>query len=464
MSKIDLVQPRHTGATDDGVGHIYLPSSLTTVGARILAAGGEISFQDANVRPVEYSSHIVGVNVVGAPYIPVVITLRQELSRVLGDEALLVLGGQVLSGLTPAQCKRLFPDETTRIGNDDAELAKILGLDVRDFPAHEKVDSRPVYEQLSDEDFKLYMQHEFCLYLSQGCKYACDFCAAVRTSRDPVTGALSSVRERYRDLSVVESELDYLITRAEKLGIHSFEIYLSNLDTFQTPQKLKEFAQRVIHVKKRHPGFLIRLRGLATAAEFMNTYASDTETISLMVEAGLWSIGFGVDGTSKEVWRSLKKSQINLPTCIEAIRVTRKEFGITPEVFMVVGHAHDTEQTLLDDVEFVLDMSEQFGAAPRPYIAKSAVPGNSGWSDPAYADLVESCLQNPQLFQCLDYAALPTELTHPNIAMHENIKDAFMMLLQVPGNTTQCVYPESVQYSAQKQAVFRRLNRGKFDR
>ena len=44
--KIDLVQPRHNYAPKEGVGHIYMPTSLLTVGARLLNAGAEVTFHD----------------------------------------------------------------------------------------------------------------------------------------------------------------------------------------------------------------------------------------------------------------------------------------------------------------------------------------------------------------------------------------------------------------------------------
>lgn len=463
MNKITLYQPRHTFAPKEGKGHIYLPSSISTVAARILSAGGDVEIQDGNIRKPSFTTSIVGANVVGAPYIPVAIELKKQIAEALGDEAKLILGGQVISGLTVEQFYRLFGENVFN-GNHDETLKKLLGLELRVMPQPEETSLIPAYEKISDEDFQEYMEHEFCLYLSQGCKYGCEFCAANRTFRDPASGAVTQVKERYRNLDIIERELKYMVERARKLKVDSFDIYLSNLDTFQTPEKLKQFARIVENIKKSNPGFTFKIRGLSTAAAFMDAYREDKEVITAMVDAGLWSIGFGVDGISKKVWKSIKKGHNDKNGCIDAIRLTSEEFGITPEVFMVVGHEKDTPETMMEDVEFVLDMAEKFRAAPRPYVAKSIVPGNTGWSEPANKDYTEQFIRHPEYFQALDYSALPTSLTHPNKAMYPHIERAFMMMTNVPGNTTYPVYPISPDIDQRTAEIHRRLNIGKFDR
>lgn len=183
-----------------------------------------------------------------------------------------------------------------------------------------------------------------------------------------------------------------------------------------------------------------------------------------MDQAGLWSIGFGVDGTSKKVWRSIKKGHNNLDECIEAIRLTREEFGIVPEIFMVIGHEEDTPEVLAQDIEFTLDMVDRFGATPRPYVAKNIVPGNSGWKDPKNQEYVEKLIEHPDNFFALEYGALPSPLTHPNRDMREAIKNAFHMLASIPGNTTEIIYPISADIKENVKNIYLRLNEGKFDR
>lgn len=463
MEKITLFQPRHNAAPEHGKGNIYLPTSLLMAASRLMKAGVEPDIQDGNLRPLDIQNSDLGLSLVGAPYIPIAIEIKKMVQAALGDNARFFLGGQVVSGLSKDQFARLF-GKNAYDGNSDQVLAAELRFDSRTLPVPEETSLIPAYEKISDEDFHEYLSHEFCLYLSQGCKYSCSFCAAKRTSRDPLNGKINRVKECYRSLPLIEEELKYLVDRAKRLNINSFEIYLSNLDLFQTPQKLKRFAEIVSNIKKENPGFKISLRGLSTTKAFMQTYHHDQSVIRAMKDAGLWSIGFGVDGISKIVWRQIKKGHNQKDECIDAIRITRREFNIMPEVFMVVGHGSDTPQTMLDDVEFLLDMSEHFQAPPRPYVAKNLIPGNSGWADPANREAVEEFIHHPEYFRMLDYAALPSPLTHPDPQMRAQIEKAYRMMTDIPGNTTNIIYPVSPDLDPRSAEIHRRLNRGKSDR
>ena len=125
MKRITLYQPRHIFAPEEGDGHIYLPSSLTTVAARVLAAGGEVDIQDGNLQKLDFQGEILGVNVIGSPYIPEVIDVRKQIEDLVGDDAQILLGGQVIGGLLPDQFERLF-GENCIDGNDDKNLKKAL--------------------------------------------------------------------------------------------------------------------------------------------------------------------------------------------------------------------------------------------------------------------------------------------------------------------------------------------------
>ncbi|MDR0860332.1 MAG: hypothetical protein LBO09_05150 [Candidatus Peribacteria bacterium] len=69
----------------------------------------------------------------------------------------------------------------------------------------EEVDMTVAYSHISDEQMKHYLTKEFSIYLSQGCKYNCQFCQACKNTK-----------ERYRDLSLLEKELVFLGEKAEK--------------------------------------------------------------------------------------------------------------------------------------------------------------------------------------------------------------------------------------------------------
>ncbi len=458
-----LYNPRHNAVPAEGEGQIYFPSSLAVVGARVLQAGGNVTFQDANLNTAEIAHDVVGIHVLGAPYIPEAIRLKERILQTASKSVRILLGGQVISGLTRTQFQHLFGPACDN-GNSDTILKAAAGLQLHHLPDPEKTSLIPFYEKLSDEEFTKYFTQEWCLYLSQGCKYACTFCAAHRTKQDPISDQVVTVREQYRGMAVVERDLNYLAARAERLKVKHFQVYLSNLDLFQTPTKLKEFAQVLCAVRQTHPHTEWHLRGLSTAHEFMRTWKHDRETIELMIKAGLWSIGFGVDGTSKAVWRSVKKSQNQLPECIEAMRITKEELGICPEMFMVIGHDTDTPESLQNDLEFTLDMKDRFGAAPRPYVAKNIIPGNSGWTDSSNAHIVDQLLQTPTEFTNLDYACLPSPLTHPDESQRRLISDTFIKLTHIAGNTTNVVYPVTASQDERTNRLHRRLNAGKWDR
>lgn len=476
MEKITLVQPRHYQAEEAdqngniSEGHIYMPSSLITAGARILAAGGDVKFEDGNLaRLPKLQNKITGANIIGAPLIPEAIKLRNQIQKIYGDDHTFILGGQVINGLTPEQFAKLFGEKAIN-GNNDEALKKALKLELRKMPSPEETSHIPAYEKLAPADLQKYLEHEFSLYLSQGCKFGCTFCAAKRTMVDPVTHEVTQVTEQYRNLDLVEGDMRYLIQKAQAAGIKEFNIYLSNLDTFQTPDKLHEFARRILTIKRDFPGFEIHMRGLSTVDAFIDCHNDNPQVIRDMIDAGLYSIGFGVDGYTPAIWKKIKKGHNDQSKSIDAIRLTREEYGITPEVFMIIGHVDpktwkpiETEETLLHALEFTMDMIAKYGAIPRPYMAKNIVPGNSGWKDPRNQAFVDNLINNPQYFQNLDFSALPTPLTHPD---HDRVllERIYRMLMELPGNTTPIIYPISQDISDEMAKIYRRLNLNRWDR
>ena len=85
---------------------------------------------------------------------------------------------------------------------------------------------------------------------------------------------------------------------------------------------------------------------------------------------------------------------------------------------MVFGHdGVDTEESLKTAVKVTKSLIDKYGAVPRPYAAKPFIPGNKGWLEDKYQNSVEAMIQNPKLFQALDFAALPSILTHQNSIM-----------------------------------------------
>ena len=461
--KIDLIQPRHNYAPKEGIGHIYMPTSLLTVGARLVNAGVDVTFHDENITPAQISSDYVGSNLLGAPYIPEVIQLQDRIRKEAGEKTFFV-GGQVVSGLTSDQLQRLFGD-STHTGNDDSTLARVLGIGQRALVSPEKTSLIPAYELLGDAAMKEYLSIEFSLYVSQGCEKACSFCGADRTTKNPLTGKTRKVSERYRDIGIIQDDLKYLVNTADSFGIDHLDMYMSNLDVFQTPGQLLRFAYAVQEVQQANPSVKINLRGLATVEHFLKTRKGMPKSIEELVKAGFYTVGFGVDGWGKEEWAALRKGHNTEEGCLEAIRSTREDFGITPEILMVFGNPRTTkEKTIRAAFEVTEMVVEEYGAVPRPHVSKDFIPGNEGWMALEYAAAIEDLLQHPESFQSLDFTALPSPSTHPDETVRALATEYFLKMCELPGNTTLHVQPITPDMTPEQVEAVRQFNQGRYDR
>src|SRR5215216_4432498 len=214
MSAILLIQPRHTYAPDPALGKpgdIYMPTSLLTVAARLLHAGVAVDFCDENLAESSSSCGVLGVNLLGAPYVQRVRDLLDRVRQTCGNVTL-ILGGQVVSGFRTEELARLFGERAVN-GNDDMALGVALQIQGETLLPVNQTSLVPAYELLDDVTMQRYLGTEFSLFVSQGCKYSCTFCAAQRTRLDVKTGKYRIAREVYRDVDVVERDLLYLIDR-----------------------------------------------------------------------------------------------------------------------------------------------------------------------------------------------------------------------------------------------------------
>lgn len=461
--KIDLIQPRHNYAPSHGPGHIYLPNALLSVASRLENAGIETIVHDENLNSAKISSNVVGINLIGSPYIPQAIGIIDRISKT-NNNSRFVLGGAGVSGLSDCQFRRLFGSNTFN-GNNDFDLIAAFDsspLVLRIDPPSKTslVDS---YEKIPDSIMKQYLDREFCFYVSQGCKFACSFCAAHRTFRN-LAGKVQKVSEVYRDHSILKKDLEYLVKRAKNLGLARLDFYVSNLDFFQSPQALFEFGEIVSDVKKSNPGFGIKFRALATVDSFLKARNQHFSLIERLVDSGLFCVGFGIDGMTPAVWKKVHKTTNTQDKCLTTIKTSKEDFGLIPEVLMVFGHEGvDTQETLDLAYDFTLDMVDRFNARPRPHVAKNIVPGNDGWTDPVNATTIELLLSDPKSFQTLDFTALPSWLTHPNPELREIATNCFLKICQIPGNITRYVKPITPDLTFDQVDSIRIFNEGRYD-
>lgn len=465
LSTPTFIQLRHNYAPEKSDGHIHLSAPLITAMARLHAAGmthfryDDENFGDAANEKIE--ADIVGINLVGAPYIPKAIELIRHHVR---DGATVLLGGQIVDSLG-SDLGRLIEEFRGRFtilnGNSPENLKKVFGL--THIPTEEEVSSIPIWDQIDEDQMESYLSHEISFYLSQGCKHKCTFCQAKKNTP-----------ERYRDLAQSSRDLEWLTQRALSFGLDHLDIYLSNLDLFQTPAELKRFADAVIYLKKKH-GFTYNMRGLSTVDSILEASPS---VIEKMREAGICTVGFGIDGATAEEWRSTGKIQnlsdnneADAQKCIDAIRTTH-EHGLTPEILMVFGHdvgdftksKHALEMAL----KFSQEMMATYGAIPRPHVVKNLVPGAKDWKKrKTNAELIELLLDHPEFFQALDYTALPSEFTHPDPEFRALVEHYYRAVCSLSPKSTRLIYPDTPEFrarAAQMDTTIKKLNEGQFDR
>jgi hypothetical protein len=464
MTDILLLQPRHIYAPDyqeASIGHIYMPTSLLTVCARLLAAGVHVKIEDENISRSELSCPCVGVNLVGSPYVASARMILHRL-RVKYNNFTVLLGGQVVSGFREEEFASLFGRASIN-GNRDSNIKSLLKLK-SPLPEPEQTSLIPAYQYIEDHVMSMYLENEFCFFLSGGCKYGCLFCAAHHTRRDILTGNTIQVREAYRSQRCIEDDLSYLMARAAALRVRQLKVYLSNLDLFQTPVQLKAFAETVVAVRNRYSSVGLSMRGLSTVQSFLLAHDNCPEVISLMVTAGLERVGFGVDGATEEVFRRTKKAQQTPTTCVRAIQTARETYGLTPETLMVFGHVGvDTEDSLRAACSFTEWAMERFGSLPRPHVAKSVIPGNEGWREESSRQLRQRLLEKPSLFQVLDFTATPSPLTHSDDRFRDAVTQSFLKICDLPGNVTQYVLPEWPCDDHQELERVRAFNKGRYD-
>ncbi|MEA3031983.1 MAG: Radical superfamily [Sphingomonadales bacterium] len=417
------------------------------------ALGLDVKVYDENISEWCGSEEIVGLGSIGSPYMAAIASRISELGA--RGISKLIVGGQGIRGLTSDEFSRLFGANTIN-GSVDSQLvtAQIVSATP---PPQESVSIARQIAELSDTAFRLYFSAEVPLYLSQGCRFSCTFCGAERSH----PGA--AVRERYRELSCVEAELTQIVQRSQALGILENKFYLSNLDLFQTPATLSRFVDSARSVTVAFPNHKLRFRGLSTTNAFMSVYRKSPELIHKFAEVGLEQVGFGIDGATPEVWRAIRKPH-SKSNCLDAIAVAREVFDLQPEALMVFGHdGHDDARSLSLAVSTVKFLSDQYGAIPRPHVAKGLVPGNDGWVLGDGGWQKPFLLEYPWAFQFLDFTCLPTDLTHQDPDFRAAVKTSFLEICEMPNCLTQYVLPEDRRLPREQYTEASLFNRGRFD-
>jgi hypothetical protein len=414
-----LLRSRHSY----GKTQIWFPMDLTKVAAQLSSVGVSTTVVDLNIEPMptdlERYTHI-GVGVLGPPYIPITRRIVQSIFEETGKGVL--LGGPGIKYLEPRQFAAIYGKSGVQITND-LDLTYALALQ-RQVPEVYDISVSEQVKGMSLEKLSAYLNNEFSLFVSQGCKYNCDFCVADK-----------AVPETFS--SAIKSDLDAVCEKATNFDIKGLRIYLSPLDAFQTPNKFKEVLEIFVAARKEY-GIEFKLRVLSRLDSFLKAMAAFPELYELIPNAGLKIIGFGVDGTTEEEWKSQHKGNKSIAVADEAFGIC-KSIGVVPENLMVMGFHDDkgrpvgTRKTLEGDVIFSVDRAMNHGVVSRPHLAKDMVPGSKGWRSPVWEKSRNTLLGNPDLFVDLDFLMLGSEITHPNAGFKEMANAAFTRIIDKLG-------------------------------
>lgn len=452
---MDLIQPKHSYADETSQWHIYTNTSLWTVGSILENNWVDISLHDENLRETtSLSSNVVGINLLWAPYIPVAIQTIQQLRQKFCNELIFILGGQVLTQKASKTWKTLWLDDNQFQSLFGKNVTNGMKPWIKNISDWHNISLIPMYEKLSDEDFQEYFTREISFYVSQWCKFDCDFCAAVKNQK-----------EEYRDEGVMYADLCYIVERLQKSWKNQVSIYMSNLDVFQSSRQLEWFADMILQIKKNNPRFAFSLRGLAGTKSFITLDKNHPAILEKLVKAGFNNVWYGVDGMWPEIWKGIKKPQNNEKDILDAIRLSKEKYNITPELLMVFGHnGVDTEKSLRNAYEFVEAMVQNYWAVPRPHVAKSFIPWNDGRKNPDFKNEINLFIENPTLFQSLDFTALASKLTHPERDFRNLVNYYYLEMCKLPWNTTLPIIPYEIWDSKEVLETKKRENMGKYDR
>jgi hypothetical protein len=413
LRNIVLLNPRYPY----GKNQIFLSGSISAIAASLIAAGFQVEVFDLNltlfavVREYLKKADLIGISLTGSAYIPEVIKLIPRL-RETAPETPIMLGGQVVDKLTPEQFRKLFPQKSILQYRKLDDLANALECEPPPEPF--SVPFHPVWESLGEEQMKKYLQNEMGLVISQGCHFPCNFCAADKARR-----------EVFRDIRCFEADLRYLLKLAKQLNIHILHFYASNLDFFQNPRMISKYLEVLASIQMEE-GVQVRVRCLACLSSFLKACEQIPNISPLLSRAGLWCIGFGVDGSDDIIWRAEHKEHNSRPDLVRCFDLCA-DMEIRAEVLMVFGFPEDTWVTLARSVVLsILALWRWDNTMLRPYLAKAVVPGNKGWTE--MSGVVERLMSQPELFYNLDFAALGSKLTHPWLPHRLSSNAAYLLL------------------------------------
>lgn len=401
-----------------GKSKVFMNGSLCNAAAVLTAAGHKVKIIDFNLDTFEGArdafekADLVGVSLIGGPYIPESIGLIKRLKD-LFPALPVMLGGQVIERLSDTEFATIYGTTAIQI-RTKSDLAEVLSRDPAIFPDWFQVSLIPVWEGMGDARLKQYLESEFTLVVSQGCIFRCLYCAARKGEK-----------EQHGDISVFEQDMKFLANKAASFDIQELSCYASSLDFFQNPLVVKDHLEILAKVSRK-TGVKFRVRCLSCVSSFVRAERMVPDLQVILQEAGLYCIGFGVDGT-KEIWAAQNKKhndEDDVPLCLALCH----KMGLRTEILIVMGYPQDNLRTLLkllaNTFRYILTWPKTVDI--RPYLDKETVPGNAGWK--TGNGRVRAILAKPSLFYNLDFAACASKLTDP-VRSHRWMVNFFYLMI-----------------------------------
>ena len=225
--------------------------------------------------------------------------------------------------------------------------ADIPGLMFRDGPRWVRNPERPMERDLDSIPFPRWDLLPYQRYIipkssasgrlrflpilsSRGCPFGCSYCPY------PVGQGL---KWRFRSPKNVVDEMEYLVKNFD------VEHLLFRDPMFSMRQnRVVEICDEIIR------------RGLKVSWKCETRMdCLDEETIAAMAKAGCAGVNFGVESIDPEIQKGVHRKPILMDEFVEKVRLCRKH-NISTFAFFVVGLPGDTVHTILDSIEFAVNI------------------------------------------------------------------------------------------------------------
>jgi hypothetical protein len=434
--RILLVQPCYP----HGRKQTYLPGGLLNLGSRLRAVGIQVDLVDYNqcdqtnpeVVTLYEQADIVGVSVLGTPYIPSVINHVWSMGHRYGFRHKILIGGEGVARIRKRDFINWFAglNPNLHLIQSDHDLEVQLGLKIGSLPSMYDTSMVPMLADLPESQLEKYLCREFALFLSQGCKFNCNFCAAAKARA-----------ETYRSLESLREEVEFICRKLVSFRATELKCYLTNLDLLQTPTLLDESLSLVATIALDN-GLKPAFRGLATSRCTVQAVRADATLLPRLKKNGLITIGFGADGASQETWERENKPHNNMWELVSSVLAVQRA-GMTAEVLMVIAFDGDSVKALVRDVMFSFAQAMR-GAVIRPYLGKSKTP--SGRWPEGDAGVMEF-RSDPRLLKNLDYTMLGSKSTHPHTLQRWFSNAIYLGIIVALTPFGKCTTPPLIPYS-----------------